>query len=866
MNIRVAALFVYSTIANLEPERTRHMLKKIFTAPSIQIVLLAALVLVCMVSPLDPWAHLENRNYDFWVERVRHAQEQPIAIVAIDESSIRQFGDWPWPRSRIADLVGLISDHGAKALGVCILYTQPDQSPGVFEIRQLKAQLSDLQRKGAGSSIDRLDGLLSQAEARLNQDDRLIAAILRGRNVVLPIHGTVAPPTGNDGADPSGMVIVNSLNATVLPAGGTDESLALTKAIGVGSQGPSAVYGVLEPFEALAAKAGAMGYMNLQADRDGRVRHVPLLVVYRGRLIPALPFQLALKHIGGRLKDMSVEVDFLGQPHLLIQHLDLPTDGAYRMLLNHDRGWTRQRWFSCSEILNGEIDPVVFKDQLVLIGVTAEPAAPSYPVGLRERASDVEIMANALAGILASDRLSRPSWAQVLEFGVVLYFAFFLVVVIPRVNFRVGATILMSFMATWYAATIGLLLGYGYKIEVLGPVVLAVVGFLLLQFALASRRLQADKLDACKTLGLSYQGQGMLDMAYEKFAKCPIQDRTVKNLLYHLALDFERKRMFNRALDIYQHIRTAGAFKDVDKRSRRLGELDSTMVAGGRGDALLRMDDDSAKPTFGRYEILREIGRGAMGAVYLARDPKINREVAIKTLAYADVEPSELAEVKMRFSREAEAAGKLSHPSIVSIYDVGEEHDMAYIAMELLSGETLTRYCQKDNLLPIPRALAVIADVAAALDYAHNQGVVHRDIKPANIMLLTDGRVKVTDFSIAQVVDASQTRTGVILGTPNYMSPEQVNGKRIDGRSDLFSLGIVFYELLTGTRPFKGDSMSTLLYAISHHAHTPPARVDSDIPACVKSVVNRLLVKRTSKRFASAEKALAEINACMHRI
>ncbi len=841
------------------------MLKKILTAPIIQILLLTGLVLACMVSPMDPWAYFESRHYDLWVERVRNAQEQPIAIVAIDERSIRQFGDWPWPRSRIADLVGLISDHDAESLGVCILYTQPDQNPGGQEIRQLKTLISDPHWKGAGASSDRLDVLLSQAESRLNQDDRLIAAIRRGRNVVLPIHGTVQHLAGDDSTDPSGMLIVNSLNATVLPTG-TDTPLALAKSIGAVSQGPLAVGGVLEPFEALAVKAGAMGHMNLQADPDGRVRHVPLLIDFHGRLIPALPFQLALKHVGGRLKDISVEVDSFGQPHLLINHLDLATDGAYRMLVNHDRRWTRQRWFSCSEILNREVDPVVFKDQIVLIGVTAEAAARSFPVGLRDRASDVEIMANALSGMLFSDRLSRPSWAQVLEFGVVIYFAFFLVVVIPRVSLRVGATILMFFLATWYAATVGLLLGYGYKIEVLGPVILAAVGFLLLQLLLASRRLQANKLDACKTLGLSYQGQGMLDMAYEKFGQCPVQDRTVKNLLYNLALDFERKRMFNKALDVYRHIRTAGAFKDVDKRSRRLSELDSTMIAGGRSDAPLRMGDDSAKPTFGRYEILRDIGRGAMGTVYLARDPKINRDVAIKTLSYAEVEPAELADVKMRFSREAEAAGKLSHPNIVSIYDVGEEHDMAYIAMELLSGETLTRYCQKDNLLPIPRVLAVIAEVTAALDYAHNQGVVHRDIKPANIMLLADGRVKVTDFSIAQVVDASQTRTGVILGTPNYMSPEQVNGKRIDGRSDLFSLGIVFYELLTGTRPFKGDSMSAILYAISHHAHTPLARVASDIPACVKSVINRLLAKRTTKRFASAEKGLEEINACLRRL
>ena len=842
------------------------MLKKILTAPLIQIVLLTALVLAGMVSPWDPWEHFENRNYDFWVDRYHHAEEQPIAIVAIDEKSIRQFGDWPWPRSRIADLVNLISDHDAEALGLCILYTQPDQSPGLLEIRALKSQLTDTQGKGEGLSNQRVDDMLSGAEARLNQDDRLIAAIRRGRNVVLPIHLTMKLPPGDDRADPSGMVIINSLNATVLPTGSNDSPLAVATAIGAGLQEPMVAYGVLEPFEALAGKAGALGHLNLQEDADGRVRTVPLLIGFNGRLIPALPFQIALKHIGGRLNDMSVDLDFFGQPHLRVKHLDLSTDGVYRMLLNYDRGWTRQRIFSCSEIFNAEIDPAVFKGKIVLIGVTAEPAARSYSVGLRDRASDVEIMANALSEILASERLLRPPWAQVLEIVVLLYFAFFLVVVIPRVSTRVGATILLIFLATWYGVTVGLLLGYGYKIEVMGPVVLAAVGFLLLQLTLASRRLQADKMDACKTLGLSFQGQGMLDMAYEKFVQCPVKDRTVKNLLYNLALDFERKRMFNKALDIYRHIRTAGAFKDVDKRSRRLTELDSTMVAGGRGESPLRIGDGSATPTFGRYEILREIGRGAMGTVYLARDPKINRDVAIKTLEYSEVEPAELAEVKMRFSREAEAAGKLSHPNIVSIYDVGEEHDMAYIAMELLNGETLTRYCNRDNRLPIPRALAVVAEVTAALDYAHDQGVVHRDIKPANIMMLKDGRVKVTDFSIAQVVDASQTRTGTILGTPSYMSPEQVNGKPVDGRSDLFSLGIVAYELLAGARPFRGDSMSAVLYAISHNAHTPLAQVAPGLPACVKAIINRLLAKRTTKRYASAAKAKADIEACMEKL
>jgi len=218
-------------------------------------------------------------------------------------------------------------------------------------------------------------------------------------------------------------------------------------------------------------------------------------------------------------------------------------------------------------------------------------------------------------------------------------------------------------------------------------------------------------------------------------------------------------------------------------------------------------------------------------------------------LRYEDVDEVQLAEVKKRFFREAEAAGKLSHPNIVTIYDVGEDYDLAYMAMELLDGSDLTRYCEKEHLLPAGEVVKIISSVAQALDYAHCSGVVHRDIKPANIMVLTNGEVKVTDFGIARVMTSSSTKTGAVMGTPSYMSPEQIVGQHVDGRSDLFSLGVVFYELLTGAKPFVGDNITTLIFNITNSTPAPLNDLAPDIPDNIVSIIDRLLAKDREARF-----------------
>lgn len=266
----------------------------------------------------------------------------------------------------------------------------------------------------------------------------------------------------------------------------------------------------------------------------------------------------------------------------------------------------------------------------------------------------------------------------------------------------------------------------------------------------------------------------------------------------------------------------------------------------------------------GHYQLEKELGRGAMGMVYLGVDPRINRTVAIKTMALsAEFDADQLEGVKQRFYREAETAGRLNHPNIVTVYDVGEEQDLAFIAMDYLQGSELSQYCKPENLLPVDETLSIVEQIAEALDYAHQQGVVHRDIKPANIMYDRDNDViKVTDFGVACLTDSSKTKTGTVLGSPSYMSPEQLAGKKVDGRSDLFSLGAMLYQLITGALPFEGDSLASLMYKITNENHKPPSK-HRDIPSCVTRIINKSLQKDASKRFQSGNEFAGAIKRCL---
>jgi CHASE2 domain-containing sensor protein len=610
-------------------------------------------------------------------------------------------------------------------------------------------------------------------------------------------------------------------------------------------------------------------YDEITGNRDGWPFALQVLAMYWDAE-PALS--------GDRLtigEHLDVPVDQFGDIYIDFPRLDSGT----QYLSQGQAGFSAQEILDMGDLEEDEIEEYryIFADKIVLIGDTWEVTHDKFntPVG---PAYGVEIIADTVSTLLNGAPL-RP--ASVLIESLVTAALLILLLCTSALSTLGLRLLLMTGIFAIYIAAMsfayvsfGLAISMSYAL-LAGIIVIMFVS--LRQYMLTEQRqlnIMADSVESNRMLGLAYQGQGQLDAAFEKFRYGPAAPAGYE-LLYNLGLDFERKRQFNKALASYEVIsQSEPSYRDIAKRIKRCQSVDeAVMNSGGTGPGLLNntlVNDDGSveKPTLGRYQIDKVLGQGAMGVVYLGKDPKINRAVAIKTLGLSnEFSGDELEEVKERFFREAESAGRLNHPNIVAIYDAGEESDLAYIAMELLKGRDLDDHIKVETLLPLAEIINLGIACAEALDYAHEQKVVHRDIKPSNIMYDRENQMpKITDFGIARITDASKTRTGTVLGTPNYMSPEQCMGQKVDGRSDLFSLGVVLYQLCSGSLPFKGDSMATLMYAIVHDAPVDIKRVRTDIPSTLRKVIHNAMGRKPDKRYQTGKKLAAHLRVCAERL
>ena len=606
------------------------------------------------------------------------------------------------------------------------------------------------------------------------------------------------------------------------------------------------------------------GHLIFSPDPDGKIRSQTLLISGEKQLFPSLPLQLALQAQGENLQKLqTIPIELAGV--LQTDKLEIPVLGYYRMLFNISPKHPPFETYSAGNLLQGKLQENALQGKVVLIGPTNSYGDRHYVAGYGS-ISTSELAALTTATLLTSSAPQRPNWAWLLESAVSIYFAVLLLLLVPRLSFRAGFTILLLFLISWILITAGALIILGLWFKIVPTIIFSLGGFTLVRWHVERQERNLHKQENYRILTQHFQEHGMLDLALEKALFIQPNIKSSKEILYNLGLEFERKRMPHKAVTLYRHLLQAGRFRDTRSRLKQLAKHDQTTIRSQDNDATVILNQAGEKPTLGRYRIERELGQGAMGIVYLGIDPKINRQVAIKTLTYQQLDTSELPRIKARFFREAEAAGNLSHPNIVTIYDVGEEADLAFFAMEFLEGKDLGSYCLPQKRLSVIQVINIISQVAIALDYAHRQGVIHRDIKPANIVLLPEGQIKVTDFGIARVAANSQTETGIILGTPSYMSPEQVAGKKADGRSDLFSLGVVMYELLSGEKPFQGESLTALMYNISSANYRPLAEICPTLPDSCYTVVDKLLQKTFTRRFKSAAILQQELLALQKKL
>jgi serine/threonine-protein kinase len=806
---------------------------------------------------------LERKAYDLGVKAASRTPSDRIAIIAIDDASIANIGRWPWSRDVHARMIDLLGGAKAKVIANTTFFFEPQRDAGLAYVEKLIVLQKEMETaadsaKPGAEAVMRIGSLLAEAEQALNTDRKLASSIKNAGNVVLPmVFQQLAEPQGNPDKP--------------LPAYITANSVA---SAGSGEYLPPPGILPIYPIAELGAALPGIGHLNADHDVDGAVRAEPLLVRYYDRTFPALSVQIAARSLNLGISDIK---PVWGEA-LQVGKLRVLTDPELRMhtFFYADRdGRPPFPVDSFFDVISGKVPASKYQDKIVLIGPTAAGLGTAQVTPVSPATAPVMTLAHTVSSILGEHFFITPAWGIWVQAGVFLAVALYLIILLPRLKAGVAAVLSLGIGIVLIATHFGLMVSQLMWIQLMASTALLAVGYAALttkRFLVTERgkeKSDAESAESSRMLGIAYQAQGQLDLAWDKFRQCPLSDSVMENL-YSLALDFERKRQFNKAESVFRYMAEFNPkFRDLEQRLTRAKALSETVILGGAqghpGGTVMLEGGGMEKPMLGRYQVEKELGKGAMGVVYLGKDPKIGRVVAIKTMALSqEFEGDELIEVKERFFREAETAGRLTHPNIVTIYDAGEEHDLAYIAMEFLKGRDLAPYTKKDTLLPVPQVMSIVARVAEALGYAHQQNVVHRDIKPANIMYEPESDTpKVTDFGIARVTDSSKTKTGMVLGTPSYMSPEQLAGKKVEGRSDLFSLGVMLYQMLSGTLPFTGESMAQLMFKIANEPHADIRTLNPNLPTCVAAVINKALAKDPEQRYQTGEQMAKAIRLCL---
>jgi serine/threonine-protein kinase len=464
-------------------------------------LLLMIAILAGMLFGFKPLLSLEYKAYDL-VANLRHrAAGTPVVIVAIDDKSLKNIGDWP---------------NGAHTQGISILYRSRELNDGLVEIQNLRESIHKKPPIGKKQTLNKIDRLLAQTQTRLNHDARLISAVKRARNVVLPLRFNLADADGQISSELSDWLKLNSIQIGDSSAGRKQSPRAAGFLSGRHLEKPIVASQVQQPYPELSRKSGALGHTNLIADQDMITRRVPLFVRYQNRDFFSLALQVAMKYFGAGIKNIRPT-----SSGLQLKHIHIPTIGHHQMLVDFNVRDLNIEKFSAVDVLEGKIPEKSFRHKIVLLGITAEEFTPTYKTPGQGQASGIEIVASAVENIINRKHISRPAWSPALEILVLIYFGFFLLFVIPKIQPRIGMLIFALFLATWIGVAFGLFISQGYWLRMVTPTLFAVIGLALVERRRISDKKKDESVELNKSLGLSLQGQGMLDMALERFMKCP---------------------------------------------------------------------------------------------------------------------------------------------------------------------------------------------------------------------------------------------------------------------------------------------------------------------------------------------------------
>jgi len=776
---------------------------------------------------------LDDLMYSF---RGEEKAVSEIVKVEIDDQSCRTFGEWPWSYNLVADLVAVCNSGKPR-----VMLINFDLPPRASEDTLGHTQVLANQVSWVENAVFTYDIALAEfSQQRMSKPRHLFKSSIQ-----------------------------------------TDAELGI-----LNSENAINIRRPFLPSSIITQYADGMGFSYIDLETDRHVRWVPMVGNYDGYCYPSATLLTAAMYLGYGPADITIKagqsVDF--------GHYSVPTDEKGRLFLNYNPPGKTFTTLTAEELLREQVNPTQLNDKIVIMGVTASGGEDQYQTPVTDRMSRTELSANLIENIIHSNYITRLDFSTGLNLLLLLGFGAFCAVILPRISLLYRMVVL--FICMFILINLCFILFNSYNL-LLEPfyIGLEIVLFMIASplvdesrrhgkqaglFAAFSSKMKKEETPPkppseqaipVKTVTQSQDDPELQETEHiesnaiavenseprtEATNAAPPETRAMDETPPPSATPPDSDRPVEN--EPSPSVAPPQPAKNVDPAITPEKKMTSSPLSGSSPDI------ESIK-NLGRYQVVDVVGKGAMGTVFKGVDPAINRPVALKTIRLDFVsDESETEELRDRLMREARAAGKLSHPNLVTIYDIGSENNLHYIAMEYLEGQTLENLIKRKVQFSYKIIANIISQICLGLQYAHDQGIVHRDIKPANIMVLPDYSVKVMDFGIARVDSSSMTRTGIAMGTPNYIAPELLQGQPVDRRCDIFSLGVVIYELLTGVRPFRGENLTSLIYTIINEKPKDPSQINDNIPLLFDHITMKALSKDPKERFQKASDLMGALS------